>query len=141
MGQYPQSTTPTTSPGLRTIAPWEDGKTGSARPDGCWRRKERTPLMKLRCERDVLAEALATAGRAVASRGTLPVLSGVRLELAGDRLTITGSDLELTVSVHLAVRSEEQTSALQSLMRIADAIYCLQKNNKETTNTLTLHTT
>ena len=51
--------------------------------------------MKLRCERDVLAEALATAGRAVASRGALPVLSGVRLELAGDRLTITGSDLEL----------------------------------------------
>lgn len=59
--------------------------------------------MKLRCERDVLAEALATAGRAVASRGALPVLSGVRLELAGDRLTITGSDLELTVTVELSV--------------------------------------
>ncbi len=59
--------------------------------------------MKLRCERDVLAEALATAGRAVASRGALPVLSGVRLELAGDRLTITGSDLELTVTVELDV--------------------------------------
>src|SRR3546814_16264154 len=103
MGQYPQSTTPTTSPGLRTTSPWEDGKTGSARPDGCWRRKERTPLMKLRCERDVLAEALATAGRAVASRGTLPVLSGVRLEPAGDPLTITGSDLEPTVPVHTAV--------------------------------------
>lgn len=59
--------------------------------------------MKLRCERDVLAEALATAGRAVASRGALPVLSGVRLELAGDRLSITGSDLELTVTVELSV--------------------------------------
>ena len=38
--------------------------------------------MKFRCERDVLLEALATAGRAVATRGgALPVLSGVRLEL------------------------------------------------------------
>jgi len=59
--------------------------------------------MKLRCERDVLAEALATAGRAVANRGALPVLSGVRLELAGDRLTITGSDLELTITVERTV--------------------------------------
>ena len=59
--------------------------------------------MKLRCERDVLAEALSTAGRAVASRGALPVLSGVRLELAGDQLTLTGSDLELTVSVQITV--------------------------------------
>ncbi len=59
--------------------------------------------MKLRCERDVLAEALSTAGRAVASRGALPVLSGVRMELAGDQLTLTGSDLELTVSVQLTV--------------------------------------
>jgi DNA polymerase-3 subunit beta len=59
--------------------------------------------VKLRCERDVLAEALSTAGRAVATRGALPVLSGVRMELAGDQLTLTGSDLELTVSVRITV--------------------------------------
>ena len=60
--------------------------------------------MKLRCERDVLAEALATAGRAVsANRGQLQVLSGVRMELAGDTLVVTGSDLELTVTVELSV--------------------------------------
>jgi hypothetical protein len=35
--------------------------------------------VELRCERDVLVEALATAGRATASRGgSLPVLGGVR---------------------------------------------------------------
>ena len=38
--------------------------------------------MKFRCEREVLADALATAGRAATSRtGTLPVLSGLRLEV------------------------------------------------------------
>ena len=48
--------------------------------------------MRFRCEREILAEALATAGRAATGRtGTLPVLSGLRLELVGDRLTVTGT--------------------------------------------------
>ena len=62
--------------------------------------------MKFRCERDVLAEALGAAGRAVSSRGTnaLPgVLSGVRLEVNGDLLTVTGTDLELTIEVTASV--------------------------------------
>jgi DNA polymerase-3 subunit beta len=56
--------------------------------------------VKFRCERDVLVEALGTAGRATASRGgALPVLSGIRTELHGDSLSLTGHDLELTISV------------------------------------------
>src|SRR5262249_14912929 len=48
----------------------------------------------------VLVEALATAGRATASRGgALPVLAGIKAELAGDTLTLTGHDLELTIAV------------------------------------------
>jgi len=63
--------------------------------------------MKFRCERDTLAEALGTAGRAVANRGgALPVLSGVRLELSGSDLEITGSDLDLTISVTIEVAGE-----------------------------------
>ena len=63
--------------------------------------------MKFRCERDVLVEALGTAGRAAAGRGTsLPVLSGVRVELTGDRLRLTGTDLELTISVEVAVSGD-----------------------------------
>lgn len=64
--------------------------------------------MKFRCDRDVLAEALGTAGRAVANRGgALPVLSGVRLALAGNELDVTGSDLDLTISVSVGVNGEE----------------------------------
>jgi DNA polymerase-3 subunit beta len=63
--------------------------------------------VKFRCERDVLVDALGTAGRAAASRGTsLPVLSGVRVDLKGDRLTLTGTDLELTISVEVAVSGD-----------------------------------
>ena len=60
--------------------------------------------MKFRCEREALAEALSTAGRAATGRtGALPVLSGLRLELAGDQLSITGTDLDLTIQLTLAV--------------------------------------
>jgi DNA polymerase-3 subunit beta len=63
--------------------------------------------VKFRCERDVLVEALGTAGRAAAGRGTsLPVLSGVRVELSGDQLRLTGTDLELTITVEVAVSGQ-----------------------------------
>ncbi|HEC10526.1 MAG TPA: DNA polymerase III subunit beta [Acidimicrobiales bacterium] len=60
--------------------------------------------MKFRCERDVLLEALGAAGRAVAGRGgTLPVLSGLRIEAEADHLQVTGSDLDLTIRSQVAV--------------------------------------
>jgi DNA polymerase III subunit beta len=60
--------------------------------------------VKFRCERDVLLEALTTAGRAIASRGgALPVLSGVRLEAIGDELRVVGTDLDLTIQVSTRV--------------------------------------
>jgi DNA polymerase-3 subunit beta len=58
----------------------------------------------LRCERDVLVEALGTAGRAVAGRsGALPVLGGVQLSIEGDTLQVTGTDLDLTITVQASV--------------------------------------
>ena len=60
--------------------------------------------MKFRCERDVLLDALTTAGRAIASRGgALPVLSGVRLEAMGHELRVVGTDLDLTIQVVVGV--------------------------------------
>lgn len=64
--------------------------------------------MRFRCERDVLAEALATAGRAATGRtGSLPVLSGLRFSLTGDQLTVTGSDLDLTIELTITVGGEQ----------------------------------
>ncbi len=64
--------------------------------------------MKFRCERDVLVDAVSTAGRATSSRGgTHPVLSGLLFSLTGDQLEITGSDLDLTVSVEVQVAGED----------------------------------
>ena len=59
--------------------------------------------MKFRCERDALVDALSTAGRAVATRGALPVLSGLRLEVRGDVLSLAGTDIDLTIQSEVEV--------------------------------------
>lgn len=83
--------------------------------------------MKFRCERDVLVEALATAGRAVSSRGgALPVLSGVRLEVTGDRLHVAGSDLDLTIQVATTVAGGEDGVGVVPARLIADIVRALE---------------
>jgi len=53
--------------------------------------------VKFRCERDTLAEAVATAQRTVASRtGALPVLQDLRITATTDGIEVVGSDLEIT---------------------------------------------
>jgi DNA polymerase-3 subunit beta len=58
--------------------------------------------VRFRCERDTLADAVATAQRAVASRtGAMPVLSGLRLGVGDGMVELVGSDLELTIRVRV----------------------------------------
>ena len=82
--------------------------------------------MKFRCERDVLADALGSAGRAATSRtGTLPVLAGVRLEVVGDALTVTGTDLELTIRLSIEVGGERDGAVVVPARLIADIVKAL----------------
>ena len=69
--------------------------------------------MKFRCERDTLADAVATAQRAVASRtGAMPVLSGLRVSLAPGSLELVGTDLELTIRVRIPADTDGEGSAV-----------------------------
>jgi DNA polymerase-3 subunit beta len=83
--------------------------------------------MKFRCERDVLVEALATAGRAVSTRGgALPVLSGVRAVLEGDELALTGTDLELAISVSVTVAGMGDGVAVVPARLFAEIVRALE---------------
>ena len=83
--------------------------------------------MKLRCERDVLVEAIGTAGRAVAGRGgALPVLSGVRMEIKGDRLHVAGSDLDLTIQVDVPVAGSADGVCVVPARLAADIVRALE---------------
>ena len=88
--------------------------------------------MKFRCERDVLADALATAGRAATGRtGTLPVLTGLRLELVGDKLTVTGTDLELTIQLEAEVGGERDGGVVLPARLSADIVRSLSAGRVE----------
>jgi DNA polymerase III subunit beta len=83
--------------------------------------------VKFRCERDVLADALATAGRAATGRtGSLPVLSGVRIDLHGDQLRVTGTDLELTIQVDVTVSGDADGATVLPARLAADIVRSLE---------------
>jgi DNA polymerase III subunit beta len=83
--------------------------------------------VKFRCEKDVLVEALATAGRAVAGRsGALPVLGGVRLSVEGDRLEVTGTDLDLTITVRTTVAGSGDGVAVAPGRLVTDIVRALE---------------
>lgn len=82
--------------------------------------------MKFRCEREILADALTTAGRAATNRsGTLPVLSGVRLDVTDGRLTVTGTDLELTIRLSVPVHVDKEGSAVVPARLVGDIVKAL----------------
>lgn len=82
--------------------------------------------MKFRCEREILADALTTAGRAATNRsGTLPVLSGVRLDVSDGQLTVTGTDLELTIRLSVPVHADRDGSAVVPARLVADIVKAL----------------
>ena len=82
--------------------------------------------MKFRCERDVLADALATAGRAATSRtGSLPVLEGLHLAVRGDELAVTGTDLEMSIRLNTTVGGVVDGAVVVPARLSADAVKSL----------------
>lgn len=69
--------------------------------------------MKFRCERDTLADAIGSAGRAVSTRGgALPVLSGIEVTAREGTVELVGSDLELTVRLVVPADVDAQGTAV-----------------------------
>jgi DNA polymerase-3 subunit beta len=83
--------------------------------------------VKFRSERDTLADAVATAARAVASRtGAMPVLSGLRLSLGNNELELVGTDLELTIRVKIPVEAEGEGTAVVPSRLFSEIVHKLE---------------
>lgn len=86
--------------------------------------------MKLRCERDVLVEALSAAGRAVSTRNTsLPALSGLHLRASGGELVVTGTDLDLTLQVTTQAAITEEGECVVPARLITDIVRSLPEGS------------
>lgn len=64
--------------------------------------------MKVSCLQENLAKGLATVGRAVATRSTLPVLSNVMLTTDQGRLKLSATDLEIGINCWIGAQVEEE---------------------------------
>jgi DNA polymerase III subunit beta len=75
--------------------------------------------VKIKVERDVLADAVAWTARALPARPTVPVLAGMRLH-AGDGLTLSSFDYDVSAQAIIPVMVEEEGSALVSGRLLAE---------------------
>jgi DNA polymerase-3 subunit beta len=68
--------------------------------------------VRIRAERDDLADLFSRANRALAARSALPVLQGLLCQATGGRLRVTGTDLEITVHTSGEVEVLEEGQAV-----------------------------
>jgi DNA polymerase III subunit beta len=78
--------------------------------------------VRIRAERDDLADVLARAARAVGNRSPLPILQGLLCEVSGDELRVTGTDTEITIRTTLKVEVLEEGKTVIPAKLAADAV-------------------
>ena len=78
--------------------------------------------MRIRAERDDLADVLARANRAVGTRTALPVLQGLLCEVSGTTLRVTGTDLDMTVRTQAEVEGIEEGRAVIPGRLLSEAV-------------------
>ena len=95
--------------------------------------------MKIRVDRDVLAEALAWVARALPTRPVVPVLSGLRLD-AGTRLTLSCFDYEVSATAQIqaevnpAAHPLEQGLSAHARRNPEDSIQAKQQHTNNQSN-------
>ncbi|MFI0978022.1 DNA polymerase III subunit beta [Streptomyces sp. NPDC021093] len=76
--------------------------------------------MKIRVERDVLAEAVAWTARSLPARPPVPVLAGLLLKAEEGALSLSGFDYEVSARVSVDAEVEEDGTVLVSGRLLAD---------------------
>jgi DNA polymerase III subunit beta len=68
--------------------------------------------MKVTCPREELAQKLGVVGRAVSSRTSVNILTGIMLRAEGGRLSLAATDMEISLRVTLDAQVEEEGSVV-----------------------------
>jgi DNA polymerase III subunit beta len=78
--------------------------------------------MKIKCDRDVLSDALQTVQRAVSSRPGIPALTGVLMNASGAELILATTDLEVSARLVLEVQVQQEGVALVPARLLGDMV-------------------
>ena len=78
--------------------------------------------MRIRAERDDLADVLARAARAVGTRSPQQILQGLLCDVRGNRLEVTGTDGEVTIRTTLEVEVIEAGRTVVPAKLAAEAV-------------------
>ncbi len=76
--------------------------------------------MKIRLERDVLAEAVAWAARSLPVRPSVPILAGLLVRADADRVTFSSFDYETSAQIEVSATVADEGEALVSGRLLAD---------------------
>src|SRR5881628_2333956 len=81
--------------------------------------------MKIACQRDELAQKLGVVARAVSTRATVQILSGVLLRAEGGRLHLAATDMELSLRSSLEAQVEGEGSVVVPGRLLVDLVRLL----------------
>ena len=87
--------------------------------------------MWVTCLQENLSRGLATVGRAVASRATLPVTQNVLLQADGNRLKITATNLEIAISTWIGAQIEGEGAVTIPARTLSDFVNLLPRQKVE----------
>lgn len=68
--------------------------------------------MKFRCQQNALSSAISMVSKAVSSKTTLPILSGIYFESNGSELKVIGNDLNLSIETSIEAEVTEEGSVV-----------------------------
>jgi DNA polymerase III subunit beta len=108
-------------PGVLPGAGTDDTETDDEARQGEKRRQQQeAATVKIRVERDVLAEAVAWAARSLPARPPAPVLAGLLLKAEEGQLSLSSFDYEVSARVSVEAEVEEGGTVLVSGRLLAD---------------------
>jgi DNA polymerase-3 subunit beta len=108
-------------PGVLPLTGTDDTETDDeARQAEKRRQQQEAATVKIRVERDVLAEAVAWAARSLPARPPAPVLAGLLLKSEEGQLSLSSFDYEVSARVSVDAEVEEEGTVLVSGRLLAD---------------------
>ncbi|MCE1173980.1 MAG: DNA polymerase III subunit beta [Propionibacteriales bacterium] len=87
--------------------------------------------MKIRLERDVLAEAVAWAARSLPTRPSVPILAGLLVKASGNQVVMSSFDYETSAQITVPAQVSDEGVALVSGRLLADIARSLPNKTVE----------